>query len=61
MFVLLGFKAKIFYFTPSQTSGTFQIGSMLGTSQALPYEGITQHLHLQLYKDDVIVNPEQYL
>ncbi|XP_028410179.1 leukocyte cell-derived chemotaxin-2-like [Dendronephthya gigantea] len=56
-----GFRAKIFYFTPSKYSEAVKKGSMLGKSQALPYSGITQHLHLQLYKNGVIVNPQDYL
>jgi major membrane immunogen (membrane-anchored lipoprotein) len=59
--LLLGFRAKIWYFEPDNTSGTMTKGAKLGTSKSLPYSGITQHIHITLYKDGKIVNPTPYL
>ncbi|XP_028390791.1 leukocyte cell-derived chemotaxin-2-like [Dendronephthya gigantea] len=56
-----GFSAKIWYFTPSLHSGRISKGRALGTSRRLLYTGITQHLHLQLYKGRKIVDPTSYL
>jgi hypothetical protein len=59
--LFLGYAAKIWYFTPIKTSGKVNKGGSLGTSQSLPDTGITQHLHLQLYKNGQIVDPTVYL
>ena len=35
-------------------------GTKLGTSVKLPYKGITQHIHFQLYNNSAIVDPTPF-
>merc|ERR1719494_385472 len=59
--VYSAYRAKIFYITPSKTRGKMQVGSVIGTSAALPYPGIKQHVHIQIYKNRKIIDPTPFL
>ncbi|XP_057290882.1 myeloid protein 1-like [Hydractinia symbiolongicarpus] len=56
-----GFKAKMWCFAPTKTSGWMTARQNLGSSVRLPYYGITQHLHLQLLKNGRSVDPTSYV
>ena len=58
------YKLKILYVKPSVAVGFPVIkGTKIGTAQTLQnrYKGITEHIHYELYKNGVVINPNELL
>lgn len=63
-FVFLGYKVKLFYVRKTISNGRIvasgdSIGTM--TDRASVDPGMTNHVHVQLYKDGAIVNPTSFV
>ena len=63
-FVFLGYKVKMFYVRKTISNGRIvasgdSIGTM--TDRASVDPGMTNHVHVQLYKDGAIVNPTSFV
>lgn len=60
-----GYRVRYFYIEPSVTLGQqVDVGTRLGTVQALPYEGITPHYHFEVMAPGTAreyVDPLKYL
>lgn len=60
-----GISVKIFYMTPlaSVMGSNVSAGDKIGAAQALTrkYPGITNHIHLEVRKNNLIVNPKTML
>lgn len=53
---------RYFYVSPTvETGDRVAAGDMLGTCQALPYEGITPHYHFEVRVRGQFVDPIKYL
>jgi len=63
--VHLGIVIKIFYMSPlvSVIGANVVAGDKIGTAQALTrkYSGITNHIHLEVKKNNVIIDPKTML
>lgn len=56
-----GFDHRCFYVNPLVSVGV-QVteDDIIGTSQELPYKGITQHVHYEIKKDGDYLNPNEF-
>ena len=58
-----GYEIKIFYMQCAAPPGHVNAGEFIGKAQsiALRYPGITNHIHVELWKDGVVIDPTPFL